>query len=329
VLDVTNLTVEFSDGSMTATAVQDVTFSLRRGEIIGIVGESGSGKSTAALAIGRLTPPGGRVSGEIRVLGQDVSALPRRDLTRLYGGDIAYVFQDPLTTFNPLATVGSQLTYGIRVHRGLSRRSAMKVACERLEEVHLAAPRAQLRRYPDQFSGGMRQRLAIAGALMTEPRVLIADEPTTALDVSIQAQIVRLLRELRDQRQMAIIFISHDLGLISQVCDRVLVMYAGRIVEDLSVTQLRTNPRHPYTRDLIGCLPESAGGRGDHLRTIRGDPASLTELPAGCSFHPRCPSVFARCMAERPELRSRGIAPGHRSACHLDDPPDTGTESDA
>jgi oligopeptide/dipeptide ABC transporter ATP-binding protein len=320
VIDVRNLTVEFNDGGKTAAAVQDVSFTLHAGEILGIVGESGSGKSTTALALGRLTPPGAKVSGEVRVLGHDIWTVPRRELPRLFGGDVAYVFQDPLTTFNPLAKVGNQLTYGLRTHRGLSRRDAMKLACDRLQEVHLASPKAQLNRYPDEFSGGMRQRLAIAGALTTEPRVLIADEPTTALDVGVQAQIVRLLRELRDQRDMAIIFISHDLGLISQICDRVLVMYAGRIVEDLSVAQLRTDPRHPYTRDLIGCLPESVAERGQRLLTIRGEPPSLTELPAGCPFHPRCPAAFARCLVERPELRSGEATPGHRSACHLGDP---------
>jgi oligopeptide/dipeptide ABC transporter ATP-binding protein len=316
VVEASNLTVDFSGGS-SAPAVRDVSFRLRAGEILGIVGESGSGKSTTALAIGRLTPPSADVSGTVRVLGHDIWTVPARRLGHLYGGEVAYVFQDPLTTFNPLTRVGSQLTHAVIKHRQVSRHAAMQLACERLAEVHIAAPRTQLRRYPDQFSGGMRQRLAIAGALMTEPKLLIADEPTTALDVGVQAQIVQLLRELRVRRQMAIIFISHDLGLISQICDRVLVMYAGRIVEDLTTPELLTRPHHPYTQTLIGCLPESVASHAGRLRTIPGEPASSGDVPAGCPFHPRCPSAFDRCRAERPELAEVDGSASHLSACHL------------
>jgi oligopeptide/dipeptide ABC transporter ATP-binding protein len=318
VLTVDGMSVAFVSGGTRAEAVRDVSFSLKEGEILGIVGESGSGKSTTALAVGRLLAPGSETTGSVRLLGKDVLGMSRGGLAATYGGEVAYVFQDPLSAFNPVRRVGRQLTYAARVHRHLSKRRAIEVAAARLEEVHLPTPSAQLRRYPDEFSGGMRQRLAIAGALVTEPKVLIADEPTTALDVSVQAQIVSLLLQLRDVRQMSIVFISHDLSLVSQICDRVLVMYAGRIVEVLKVQELIDSPRHPYTQALIACSPDHIHRPRERLRTIPGEAPRVDAEPVGCPFRPRCSFAFDRCGQERPELRVH--SDGRTSACHLNGP---------
>jgi oligopeptide/dipeptide ABC transporter ATP-binding protein len=294
--------------------VKGVSFSVRTSEVVGIVGESGSGKTMTSLALAQLTPYPGTVSGSIKLRGQEIGDLPAGQRTRLLGTNIAVVFQDPMSSLNPALRIGTQLTEGPRVHRGLGRNTARDTALKRLGEVHMPSPAHQLRRYPHEFSGGMRQRTMIAMGLMNEPTLLIADEPTTALDVTIQAQIMDLLQEVNREHHTAVILISHNLALVAQNCDRVLVMYAGRIVEEIPAGQL-SSAKHPYTRALLRSVPDIKHPRSAPLVRISGEPPEPVDVPSGCAFHPRCPFAVERCRTELPTLESR--PDGTRVACHV------------
>ena len=311
-LAVENLAVSFSTDRGTFAAVSDVSLTLRRGETLAVVGESGSGKSITSLAVMGLLPraPACRVSGTIRLAGADGTT---RDLLRLgdeamrgvRGKDIAMVFQEPMTSLNPVKTVGGQITEAIRLHRPMDRRAADDEACRLLDLVGIPAPRQRLAAYPHQLSGGMRQRVMIAMALAGEPSILIADEPTTALDVTIQAQILDLIRRLQEATGMAVMFITHNLGVVAEIADRVMVMYAGRVVEQADVRPLFKAPLMPYTAGLLGSVPrlDLAGRRSGALAAIAGNVPDPRFPPPGCAFHPRCPSSLAgRCDVEPPAL---------------------------
>jgi oligopeptide/dipeptide ABC transporter ATP-binding protein len=312
-LTVRDLVVSFGP----VDVVKGLSFTVARGEMIGIVGESGSGKTMTALAISQLTPYPGQVGGTITLHGRNLRELSSNALRRVQGTELAVVFQDPMSSLNPALTVGSQLTEAARLHRKLTRHSARSLAVSRLGEVHIPTPERQLKRYPHELSGGMRQRAMIAMGLMNEPSLLICDEPTTALDVTIQAQIMDLLNEVNQTRGTAIVLISHNLALVSQSCHRVLVMYAGRIVEDLDADQLTTDPQHPYTRALLGAVPKIERDRGRPLEYIPGEAADVSRPPPGCPYHPRCPLAIDRCRAELPSLVARPHERGRRVACHV------------
>jgi len=313
-LAVEHLRVEFATRRGRLVAVDDVSFALAPGEVLGVVGESGAGKSlTGAAIIGLLEPPGRIAAGSIALDGQRIDDLPGEALRRIRGAKIGAVFQDPLTSLNPLYTIGRQLTETIETHLDLSHAQARARAVELLREVGIPAAERRLDHYPHQFSGGMRQRVVIALALCANPRLIIADEPTTALDVSIQAQIIALLKRLCRTHDTAVVLITHDMGVIAETADRVAVMYAGRIVEIGGVADVILRPRHPYTVGLMGSIPR-LGQTGERLAQIEGTMPRLTAIPPGCAFNPRCPQAFARCRAERPELRAVG---GSHAACWL------------
>jgi oligopeptide/dipeptide ABC transporter ATP-binding protein len=312
-LTVRNLTVRIGG----AEVVSDVSFSIAPGEVVGLVGESGSGKTMTALAISRLLPGSATIEGDVSMLGRDLREMTHEELVRFFGTELAVVFQDPMSAFNPALTMGTQLTEGARLHRRLDRRRAVETAVARLLEVNFPAPTRVLHQYPHQLSGGMRQRAMIAMGLMNEPRLLVCDEPTTALDVTIQAQIMDLLGRINAEHGVAIILISHNLALIRQNCGQVLVMYAGRIVEDLPADRLLTGALHPYTRSLLAAVPDLQRRRGDRLVTIAGQPPDLSARPGGCAFHPRCPVARDVCRTDRPPLVAR--AGGHRVACWMAD----------
>ena len=299
-------------------AVDDLSFALDAGEVMGIAGESGSGKTITALSLFGLLPPGARVTGSIRLDGTDLTALSPRQLRDVRGRQLAMVSQDPATALHPILPVGTQLTEHMRHHLGIDKAEARLRAAALLETVRIPDPERALRAYPGQFSGGMRQRIAIAVALAAEPRLLVADEPTTALDVTVQAGILRLLDRLCRERGMAVIVITHDLGVMSATAGRLAVMYAGRLAEAGPTSGLLTRPRHPYTRGLLDALPHpGAQGEGTApLVAIGGSPPSLGRVPDGCPFHPRCKYAEASCAAERPEPVP--VASGHLLAC----PPD-------
>lgn len=311
-LEVSNLRVGFSRRDGIAEAIRGIDLSIDHGEAVGLVGESGSGKSLTALAILRLLDRHARVvDGRILFNGNDLLALTERDLRRIRGAQISMIFQDPLTSLNPAFTIGRQLTDVIQTHQGLSLREARTRAIDVLSLVDIPSPAARLRSYPHQFSGGMRQRVLIAMAIACRPQLLIADEPTTALDVTVQAQVISLLRRVRDELKLAVLFITHNLDLVAELCDRVVVMYAGRIMEEAPVEQLFTTPRHPYTRALMACVP-----RLDQVRhgfeTIDGSPPGIESVIPGCVFEPRCPLAMDRCRSERPAIR---LIDRHRVAC--------------
>lgn len=283
-------------------AVNGVSFHLEPGETLGLVGESGSGKSVTALTIMRLLPPGARVEGgRVRMDGRDLLSLSEREMRRLRGASIAMVFQEPMTSLNPVLTVGDQIAEAIRLHEPVSAGEAWRRAVEMLERVGIPEPARRARQYPHQLSGGMRQRVMIAMAVACRPRVLIADEPTTALDVTVQAQILDLMKELQREFGTAILLITHDLGVVAETCNRVAVMYAGRIVEMAPVAALFDRPLHPYTEGLLHSLPYAARPR-ERLRAIRGSVPNLARLPSGCAFHPRCPYADALCARNVPRL---------------------------
>jgi peptide/nickel transport system ATP-binding protein len=313
-LEVEGLTVEFATAAGRFRATDDVSFSLGTGEVLGLVGESGSGKSVTCRALMRLLPSRqARVTaGSVRIDGLDLTALDEAAMMRVRGATIGMIFQNPMTHLDPVMTIGDQIAEPLRVHQGLSRAAALERAADLLRQVGIPDPGRRVRSYPHEFSGGMRQRAMIAAALACGPKVLIADEPTTALDVTVQAQILRLLLELRDRTGLAIILISHDLGVVAQICDTIAVMYAGRIVERAAKRELLRRPRHPYTLGLIGSQPGSAPPLQE-LRSIGGQPPSLIDLPRGCSFHPRCAFAEPVCRTSPPPLTD--VAPGHRSAC--------------
>jgi oligopeptide/dipeptide ABC transporter ATP-binding protein len=296
-------------------AVRGVSFELGAGETLGLVGESGSGKSITALSIMRLLPAGAKVThGEVRVAGQEVLTLSPSALRGLRGGTIAMVFQDSLASLNPLLTIGRQITEGLEVHKRMRSGAATLRARELLEEVGVTDPVRRLKQFPHQLSGGLRQRVAIAVALAADPAVLIADEPTTALDVTVQAQLLELLRREQQERGMALILITHDLGVVAGTADRVAVMYAGRIVEEASTEQLFARPRHPYTLGLLASVPTIAGPVGDRLASIPGSPPSMWSLPDGCPFRSRCDYAFDECAVVEPALEA--VEPDHASACY-------------
>ena len=306
VLEVRNLRVEFPTRKGTLVAVDDISFHVNEGEVLGVVGESGAGKSMTGTAVINLLEPPGRIGGgEVYLDGRRIDNLPYEQMRRIRGRQIGMVFQDPLTSLNPLYTVGRQLIETIRTHTDLSEQGARKRALELLAEVGIPSAERRIDQYPHQFSGGMRQRVVIALALCVNPRLVIADEPTTALDVSIQAQIIALLKKLCHEHGAAVMLITHDMGVIAETADRVAVMYAGRLAEVGPVQQVIQQAKHPYTDGLMGSIPK-VGHHTDRLAQIEGSMPRLTEIPNGCAYHPRCPKAFARCFAERPDLITQG-----------------------
>jgi peptide/nickel transport system ATP-binding protein len=313
-LEVRSLRVEFPTRRGTLVAVDDISFSIAPGEVLGVVGESGAGKSlTGAAVIGLLEPPGRIARGEVKLAGMRIDNLPADEMRKVRGREIGAIFQDPLTSLNPLYTVGQQLVETITTHLHMSQQQARARAIELLAATGIPAPERRIDHYPHQFSGGMRQRVVIALALAAEPKLVIADEPTTALDVSIQAQIIQLLKRLCREKKTAVMLITHDMGVIAETADRVAVMYAGRIAEIGPVADVIHRPQHPYTAGLMGSIP-SMEHEAERLAQIEGSMPRLTEIPAGCAFHPRCEKAFARCSRERPELLPAGAS---RAACWL------------
>ena len=315
-LEVRSLRVEFPSRHGTLLALDDISFDIAPGEILGVVGESGAGKSlTGAAIIGLLDPPGRVAGGEIRFEGRRIDNLPYEEMRKLRGRHIGAIFQDPLTSLNPLYTVGRQLTETIRTHLPLNAAQARKRAIGLLEETGISAAAERIDQYPHQFSGGMRQRVVIALALAANPKLIVADEPTTALDVSVQAQIISLLKRLCKEHGAAVMLVTHDMGVIAETCDRVAVMYAGRLAEIGPVQAVIHKPAHPYTAGLMGAIPAMAEDR-ERLLQIDGAMPRLTAIPPGCAFNPRCPRVMDRCRVERPELLDAGAT---RAACWLHD----------
>jgi oligopeptide/dipeptide ABC transporter ATP-binding protein len=321
-LEVRSLRTFFFTPRGVVKAVNDVSFHLDEGEVLGLVGESGCGKTVTSLSLLKLAPPPARiVGGEVRLRGRDVLLFGEEEIRKVRGAAISMIFQEPGTALNPVLTVGFQIAETIMVHRGLRKREAMAEAVRLLEEVKIPDAARRAREYPHQLSGGMKQRVMIAMALSCEPAILIADEPTTALDVTIQAQILDLMSRLRERRRIAILLITHDLGVVAEIADRVAVMYAGRIVEEAGVRDLFREPRHPYTQGLLRSMPRGGATRASRrLQAIEGAVPDLLRLPEGCSFAPRCPDVFEKCSAHHPPLApaagppSRGPAAARRAA---------------
>jgi peptide/nickel transport system ATP-binding protein len=314
ILAVSDLRVGFPTRRGTLVAVDGVSFEIAAGEVLGVVGESGAGKSlTGAAVIGLLEPPGRILGGEVRLGGQRIDNLTPEAMRAIRGRRIGMVFQDPLTSLNPLYRIGDQIVETIRAHKDISEHDAREQAIALLQEAGIQGARERIDSYPHEFSGGMRQRVVLALALCAEPDLLIADEPTTALDVSIQAQIIALLKRLCRERGTAVMLITHDMGVIAETADRVAVMYAGRIAEVGPVRDVVQHPRHPYTRGLMGAIP-TTGRRIPRLVQIPGSMPRLTAIPDGCAFHPRCSEVFDRCRQERPERRPAGAS---QAACWL------------
>ena len=313
-LEVRHLRVEFPSRRGTLLAIDDVSFSIAPGEILGVVGESGAGKSlTGAAIIGLLEPPGRIAGGEIVLAGQRIDNLPYEQMRKIRGRQIGAIFQDPLTSLNPLYTIGRQLIETIRTHLPVNEEEARTRAIGLLQQTGIPAAEARIDQYPHQFSGGMRQRVVIALALAAEPKLIVADEPTTALDVSIQAQIISLLKRLCKEHGAAVMLVTHDMGVIAETCDRVAVMYAGRIVEVGPVADVIHRPSHPYTEGLMGSIPAMDEER-ERLAQIDGAMPRLNAIPPGCAFNPRCPQAFARCRVERPDLLDAGAT---YAACWL------------
>lgn len=315
-LEVKNLVVEFPHRRGTLRALDGVSFDIAPGEILGVVGESGAGKSlTGAAIIGLLEPPGRIASGEIWLHGERIDHLPPDAMRKIRGRKIGAIFQDPLTSLNPLFSVGQQLVETITTHLPMSRAQARQRAIELLGDTGIPAPEQRIDHFPHQFSGGMRQRVVIALALAAEPQLIVADEPTTALDVSIQAQIINLLKSICKQRGAAVMLITHDMGVIAETCDRVAVMYAGRVVEMGPVHEVINHPAHPYTAGLMACIPDMSEDR-EALHQIDGAMPRLNAIPSGCAFNPRCDRQFDRCHVQRPDLMPAGAT---QAACWLHD----------
>jgi len=316
-LEVKDLTTSFFlEGGRAVKAVDKVSFNIRKGEAVALVGESGCGKSVTAMSIMRLVASPGKITGgEVRFKGRDLASLSEREMRDVRGDDIAMVFQEPMTSLNPVFKIGSQVAEAIRIHKKVSRKEAWKMAGEMLELVSIPDPVKRLDDYPHQLSGGMRQRVMIAMALSCDPELLIADEPTTALDVTIQAQIMELLAGLQKRLGLAILLITHDLGVVAEFCERVIVMYTGRIVEEAPVRELFANPAHPYTRGLLKSLPSVSTGKEKRLPTIKGMVPALTALPRGCKFNPRCPDVMEICLGLEPARMI--VGEGHDARCYL------------
>jgi len=321
VLEVEQLKTIFNTRDGEVHAVNGVSFSLATGELLGVVGESGSGKSVTMMSLLKLlpSPPAELVSGSIHFEGRDVLNMSDEEMRELRGGDIGFIFQDPMTSLNPVFTVGFQLIEVLREHLHLSKKQARVRAAELLDLVGIPSPDQRLNDYPHQFSGGMRQRVMIAMALACEPKILIADEPTTALDVTIQAQILELVRKLRRELGMGIIWITHDLGVLAGIADRIVVMYGGEIVEHAPVHDLFERPAHPYTRALLATMPSVDGSRSERLLSISGQPPNLAKHPTSCSFAPRCEHSFDRCQQQNPAIKD--IGNDHEVACWLVEEP--------
>ncbi len=330
-LDVRHLSTQFTTGGGIVRAVDDVSWDVREGETVALVGESGCGKSVSALSVMRLVaaPAGRIVGGEIWFGGRDLLRLSEEEMRRVRGREIAMVFQEPMTSLNPVLSVGRQLTEGVEIHLGADSARARARAEELLHMVGIPDPARRLRQYPHQFSGGMRQRMMIAMALACEPSLVLADEPTTALDVTIQAQILELMKSLSRRLGVAMLIITHNLGVVARYADRVNVMYAGRIMEQGSAKELYAHPRHPYTLGLLRSVPRLDAPRRARLDPIDGQPPDLARLPAGCAFAPRCTFRVERCLVERPVLRPAGDD-GHVSACwEIERLPDTTVVAEA
>jgi peptide/nickel transport system ATP-binding protein len=316
-LQVKNLVIEFPHRRGTLRALDDISFDIAPGEILGVVGESGAGKSlTGASIIGLLEPPGRVASGEILLEGRRIDNLPFADMRKVRGRQIGAIFQDPLTSLNPLYSVGRQLIETITTHLPVGQAEARQRAIQLLRDTGIPAPEQRIDHYPHQFSGGMRQRVVIALALAAEPKLIVADEPTTALDVSIQAQIIGLLKSICKERGAAVMLITHDMGVIAETCDRVAVMYAGRIAEIGPVHEVINHPAHPYTKGLMACIPDMSVDR-ERLHQIDGAMPRLNAIPRGCAYNPRCDRGFERCHEQRPDLMPAGAT---RAACWLHDP---------
>jgi oligopeptide transport system ATP-binding protein len=316
VLAVSDLTTRFATPEGEVAAVSEVSFEIAQGAAVGVVGESGSGKTQIFLSIMGLLAGNGVCTGSARFRGQELLNLPASELNRIRGVRLAMIFQDPMTSLNPYLRISRQMTEVLIEHEGVSERDARRRSVELLDLVGIPAAARRIDLYPHEFSGGMRQRVMIAIALLCQPELLIADEPTTALDVTVQAQILELLQELRRELGMAIVLITHDLGVIAGLAERVLVMYGGRIVEEGPVEQIFEGPQHPYTRGLLHSMPRLDTMATRELSTIPGQPPNLQALPAGCAFRDRCTLAFERCVRERPRLQ--GFAPGRAKACHLE-----------
>jgi oligopeptide transport system ATP-binding protein len=315
-LEVEDLRVEFHTAEGVAKAINGVNFDLHEGETLAILGESGSGKSVTAQAIMGILdmPPAVIPGGQIRYCGKDLLTMPEEQRRKTRGPELSMVFQDALSSLNPVFPVGWQIAEMFRVHRGLNKSDALDRAVKLMQRVQIPAAKERVKAYPHQFSGGMRQRIMIAMAIALDPAVLIADEPTTALDVTVQAQIMQLLQELQEERQMGLILITHDLGVVADVADKIAVMYAGRIVERADVYELYRKPAHPYTKGLLESIPR-LDQKGQQLSAIGGLPPNLTRIPPGCAFNPRCKYAENICREDRPPLRE--VAPGRESACHF------------
>jgi oligopeptide/dipeptide ABC transporter ATP-binding protein len=327
ILNVRQLAVEFDTPDGPVRTVKDVTFSLAPNETLGIVGESGSGKSVTALSILRLVPsPPGRIrAGQVLFEGEDLLTLSPRRMRAIRGNRISMIFQEPMTSLNPVMSVGAQIAEVFLLHREVSNREAMELAADMLDKVGISAPRQRIAEFPHQLSGGMRQRVMIAMALACDPSILLADEPTTALDVTIQAQMVELIDTMQQASGTGIVLIAHDMGLVAEMCDRVVVMYAGQVVEEAPVTQIFSEPLHPYTRGLLDSLPrlrtQAGQQRSARLKAIPGMVPNLSHLPSGCPFRPRCPHAMAICATELPPLLEPATNRRVRCWLHGDTPP--------
>jgi oligopeptide/dipeptide ABC transporter ATP-binding protein len=319
-LQIRGLKTSFHTEAGTAKAVDGLDLDIFPGEVVGLVGESGSGKSVTALSVLRLIPdPPGKIEGSILFKGRDLLKLSWDEIHAVRGKEISMIFQEPMTSLNPVFTIGMQLTEAVLVHERVSRKEAFRRSVEMLEQVEIPDPASRMHDYPQQFSGGMRQRVMIAMALACNPSLLIADEPTTALDVTIQAQILELMLRIKDQRQdAAILLITHNLAVVAETCHRVVVMYGGKIQEVAPVKELFRNPLHPYTRGLLASLPTVDGNRGRRLTAIPGNVPSILDLPVGCKFETRCSERFEKCVLIEPELIE--TTPGHWVRCHLVNP---------
>ncbi len=323
ILELKDLYTHFYTPEGTVRAVDGVSYDLKEGETLGVVGESGCGKTVTALSILNLipSPPGKIFGGGIFFQGKDLTKMPPKELRKVRGNLISMIFQEPMTSLNPVFTIGFQIAEAVMLHQGKKKRDAMDKAVEMLKLVQIPLPEQRVKEYPHQLSGGMRQRAMIAMALSCNPSILLADEPTTALDVTIQAQILDLMMKLKEELGTAIILITHDLGLIAETCKRVVVMYAGKVVEQASVEEIFNEPLHPYTIGLLNSIPKlrttHAHGKGVRLQEIKGIVPSLNRLPTGCSFNPRCEKVFGMCSEHEPELRE--VKSGHFVRCFLNE----------
>jgi oligopeptide/dipeptide ABC transporter ATP-binding protein len=317
-LEVNNLSVSFATEDGVVRAVDGVSFTLDRGQVLGIVGESGSGKSVTAMTVMGLTRDvNARFGGEVIYQGRNLLDISDTEMQNFRGNEIGMIFQDPMTSLNPVYRIGEQIAEAIQAHEPVDKRTAHRRAVELLRQVGIPNPESRVDDFPHQFSGGMRQRAMIAMALSCNPAILIADEPTTALDVTIQAQIVELINQLKDDFNSAVIMITHDLGVVADIADEILVMYAGRVVERAQTRDLFYDPQMPYTWGLLGSIPRLDRPRPERLHSIKGSPPSLITLPEGCKFRPRCPHAFEKCVKE-PELENQVETPGHLDRCWLD-----------